>query len=240
MNKAHILQEIRRTAKENGGAPLGSKTFFKETGIKKGDWHGKHWVRWNDAVREAGFTPNQKDEAYDDELLVTKLVALTKELGQFPVHGDFLMKRSGDTSFPHYTSFLTRFRSKNKMIHEVVEYCRAHPGLEDILRLCEKAAIPEKLPSDKDEKDAEEIGFVYLLKSGRNYKIGRSNAAGRRGYELAIQLPDEANIVHQISTDDAVGIEAYWHSRFALKRKNGEWFDLNAADIAAFKRRKFM
>jgi hypothetical protein len=31
-------------------------------------------------------------------------------------------------------------------------------------------------------------GYVYLAKSGRHYKIGRSNSIGRREYELAIQL----------------------------------------------------
>ncbi len=77
------------------------------------------------------------------------------------------------------------------------------------------------------------------MKSGKRHKIGRANSAGRREYELSIQSPEPVKLVHSISTDDPVGIEAYWHNRFKDKRRHGEWFELNAADVAAFKRRKF-
>src|SRR5438309_3977676 len=97
-------------------------------------------------------------------------------------------------------------------------------------------ATTDDEPSDKQVK----IGLVYLIRSGRFYKIGKTNAAGRRERELAIQLPEKTATVHVIKTDDPSGIEAYWHTRFAAKRKHGEWFALTSDDVRAFKRRGFM
>jgi hypothetical protein len=98
-------------------------------------------------------------------------------------------------------------------------------------------------PTD-DERRATHVmvGFVYLMKHGgrREYKIGKTNAMGRREYELAIQLPEKLRTIHVIKTDDPEGIEEYWHEPFACKRGNGEWFNLELPDIQAFKRRKFM
>lgn len=84
------------------------------------------------------------------------------------------------------------------------------------------------------------VGYVYLLNSGRFFKVGRTNDLGRRIYELNIQLPEKPIEVHHIKTDDPAGIEKYWHERFKDRRKNGEWFELTTEDIAAFKRRRFM
>jgi hypothetical protein len=82
-------------------------------------------------------------------------------------------------------------------------------------------------------------GFVYLIRSGKFYKLGRTNAAGRRLRELSIQLPQKPNTIHVIETDDPEGIEHYWHRRFEEKRHGGEWFALSTDDVRAFKRRRF-
>ena len=37
LNKQHVLDEIKRTAKENRAVPLGISRFFKETGITSQD-----------------------------------------------------------------------------------------------------------------------------------------------------------------------------------------------------------
>jgi hypothetical protein len=41
------------------------------------------------------------------------------------------------------------------------------------------------------------------MKSGKFYKLGRSNAAGRREYKLGIQLPEKLKTVHVIRTSVA-------------------------------------
>ena len=81
---------------------------------------------------------------------------------------------------------------------------------------------------------------LWLSSQGSGHKIGKINSIERRTYELKIQLPEEAKRIHYIKTDDPVGIEAYWHNRFMGKHKNGEWFELSAADVKSFKRRRFM
>jgi hypothetical protein len=105
MNKAHILQEIQRTAAINGGTPLGSRRFTAETGIREADWLGKFWARWSDALREAGFAPNQLQGAYDTTELLEKYARLAQELGRLPTANDLRLKDRVDPDYPNQKVF---------------------------------------------------------------------------------------------------------------------------------------
>ena len=240
MDKQFILDEIRRTAVENGAKVLGARRFLKETGIKASDWD-KHWDRWGDAVREAGLKPNSKNVAIREQILFEKLISLIRELGHFPVKNELRRRARVDRDFPSANVF-QRFAGGlgQKLACKVGAFCEVNSGYGDVLGLCSSISSSPNFKTAKSAVEEQNFGSVYLLKSGRHYKIGRSNAAGRREYEIAIQLPQKSNLLHRIRTDDPVGIEEYWHKRFADKRKNGEWFELSSSDVKDFTRRKFM
>lgn len=243
MNKSHILDEIRRTARENGGVPLGGRRFRSETGIRRSDWYGKHWLRWGDAVREAGFSPNAFQVGLPEALLLEKLAALIRELGHYPIEAELRMKRRSDSNSPSPEVLAARFGRRRQLAARLIEHYRARRGWEDVVAICELVVGQGQSTEASDAKlppSFEQVGSVYLLKSGRSYKIGRTNAVGRRERELAIQLPEKPALIHEIKTDDPAGIETYWHRRFQDQRKQGEWFALTPQDVAAFSRRKFM
>lgn len=242
MRKEYIIKEIIRTTKRNNGIPLGSSKFENETGIKYTDWFGKYWPKWSDAILEAGFKPNILNPAYDENWLIEQIILLIRELNKFPTKGEIKMRSFNTNDFPHHETFRNRLGNKPEIIRKILDYSKNKAGYEDIVELFKnnKDAFKEPEEEDSIKKPDVQLGYVYLMKMGHNYKIGKSNSVERRNYELGTKLPDELQIIHKINTDDPSGIEAYWHKRFETKRKKGEWFDLSSSDIMAFKRRKFM
>jgi len=99
MDKIHIISEIKRTAEENGGRPLGIGKFEKETGIKAWDWRGKYWAKWGEAIAEAGYrNSNKMQSAYADDFLLEKLIELIQELSHFPTTTERRLKGYQDKS----------------------------------------------------------------------------------------------------------------------------------------------
>jgi len=236
MTKDKILTEIKLTAAKNGGKPLGQERFAKETGIQISDWHGKFWIRWSQALSEAGFEPNKYQSSYSDDFVLEKLALLTRELKHFPVKPEIKMKAHADKTFPSHSVF-DRVGRKNVLINRLFEFVALKAEFNDIYEIL-KIENDRIEIADSQEDNISAKGYVYLVKHGsRNeYKIGRTNNPIRREGELTIELPEKLLPIHWIETDDPSGIEKYWHSRFSEKRKNGEWFSLSSEDVKAFKR----
>lgn len=232
LTKKHILSEIRRTASK--GVALGKERFQKETGIKESDWSGIFWTRWGDAVQEAGFEPNALQEALPDEHLLQCFVNIIRYLGHFPTCAELKLKCRQEPDLPSHNTF-NRIGQKAERARRVVEFYAFQDSFADVADLAAPfAASSEPTHTDTEDVAVESFGFVYLMKSRKYYKIGKSLSAGKRAYEIQLKLPEELKLIHKIKTDDLTGIEAYWHRRFADKRMRGEWFNLTRQDVAVF------
>lgn len=237
LTKLHIVSELRRTAIANGGTSLGAKRFERETGIRSHEWQ-RYWPRFSDAQKEAGLAPNERKAAISDSAMLEQLAILTRVYGRRPTVSELRLAKRDDPAVPGIEAFL-RMGDFDAITERLRLFALEHPEFADISGMLPAPREAGSEMTDEQSSDAA-FGFVYLLKSGRHYKVGRSNSTGRRERELAIQLPEKASIIHEIKTDDPVGIERYWHGRFAEKRLNGEWFALSQGDVSAFRRRKFM
>jgi hypothetical protein len=190
MTKDHILAEVRRTAAANGGQPLGRERFLAATGIRESDWSGRYWVRWNDAIREAGFSPNSLNAPLDSKEILEQLTTLVRELGHFPVVAELKLKSRTDPTFPNFKTF-DRFGSKAKRVAALSEFARLR-GYQDVVDICERSKTL-RVPTDDAATEDVAAGYVYLLRHGtaREFKIGRTNNPIRREGEIGIELPQQ-------------------------------------------------
>lgn len=234
--REQIIEEIRRLAAANGGRAPGRQTFERATGIK--NWCGVYWARWNDALAEAGFAPNSFNGRSDQTVILRKLAEAVRHFGRVPSTAELRMYGKSVEGFPSHTTQANHFKTKSAMMDQLAAWTTSHAQFADVAAIL--ATRPQ--PASRAERDVEASGvegLVYLIRSGAHFKIGRSDQIERRVREIKVALPEAAALVHAIRTDDPPGIEAYWHRRFADRRANGEWFRLTAADVAAFRRRKY-
>jgi len=236
IRKEFILEEIRRIA-NSSGKPPGQKKFVKTTGIPQSYWSGYYWARWSEALTEAGLEPNERNAAIPIPELLKKYLGLVAEIGSTPTMSELRLKARRDPSFPATSTFSNRIGTQTQLFE------RAHShGLSIGYDAAVLALLEEKIakitPDVSSDPQAVE-GYVYLLQSGRHYKVGRSDDVERRLKQIRVSMPEKVELVHAIRTDDPAGIEIYWHRRFSDKRLNGEWFNLESGDVRAFRRRKF-
>jgi len=234
--RERILNEIRRLTQTNGRPP-GRHVFERETGIRPSVWFGNYWARWSDAITEAGLVQNVKQAKLEQAFVFEKLANACRHYGRVPTYAELRMYRKVDGEFPAHSTFTNHFPTKEQLIARFAEWIDTNGNFPDVSAML---ANRTTAPSAKTSRAAAE-GFVYLIRSGVYYKIGRSDTLERRVKEIRTALPEAATLVHAIHTDDPPGIEAYWHRRFSDRRTrpDAEWFQLTSSDVTAFKRRRY-
>jgi hypothetical protein len=239
-SREEILNEIRRTATEHGGRPVGRDRFRELTGIS--DYAvAQHWATYGAAVTEAEFEPNKLQKPIEHQVVLRQLIELIRALGHVPTSNELRRARASDRSFPTSGVF-ERLGSKDERVVKALAVCRELPEYGDVEQILE-AYVTERegefnAPSVPDA-DPLSYGFVYLARRHRGeYKIGRTKLVDRRIAELGATSPVELTLIHEIKTDDPAGVEAYWHRRFAASRMRGEWFRLTSKEVAVFRRWK--
>lgn len=134
--------------------------------------------------------------------------------------------------------YLNCARTVNGMNVELTDWQRyvVNRLMNEVPPRLEKIALKQYIKRTRKQKTKGNEGYVYLIQSPTGaYKIGRSRVPEDRLRTFSVQLPFEIEYICLIKTPDMYALESALHRRFAAKRKNGEWFILDTADVEYIK-----
>lgn len=80
--------------------------------------------------------------------------------------------------------------------------------------------------------------YVYILQDidVTGYcKIGRTTTLYKRIHDIGVKVPFRTRVIHIIHCEDMNWTEKMLHARYAKKRVNGEWFNLDIIDVEYLK-----
>lgn len=149
--KEEILVEIRKTAEENNGKPLGQTAFKRVTGMTPFDC-SRYWPKFSDAIKEAGFPPNDPWTRYPDELLIKKTIEKIRKYGRYPTLNELFVENNKGDDFPFH---IFKKRKQDYVVGKIIDYCKNRVGYEDIIKACKP--IIEKLNKKESSKTCKPI-----------------------------------------------------------------------------------
>jgi len=74
-------------------------------------------------------------------------------------------------------------------------------------------------------------GYIYVLKMGNWYKIGRTDDPMRRFPQISVKMPLPTRLWSLFYVEDMYEEEALLHEYYAPFRTNGEWFELPDKEV---------
>ncbi|MHB8595166.1 MAG: GIY-YIG nuclease family protein, partial [Acidimicrobiales bacterium] len=197
-----VISAYRKATKANTDIPLSQREFKKI--VPETAWFRKYFARFSELVRAAGYEPGVKHVRHADEPLLEPMVELVRRFGRFPTSAERVMERRSNPAFPSNATLGDHFGDTDGLKAALRSFCARREDCDDILELL--SGNPSAV--DIEPSSIKARGSVYLMRYGRNYKIGRTNSVGRRHYEHGRAVPGEHRLIHHFETDDPEGIEA--------------------------------
>lgn len=75
-------------------------------------------------------------------------------------------------------------------------------------------------------------GYVYVLKAGGRYKIGRARNPEIRLKRIQAMSPVPVELACAVFSEEAPALEARMHAMFRHFRTHGEWFELDEHEFS--------
>jgi len=147
-----------------------------------------------------------------------------------------------------YTSLEFHYDHHDKAVHALYTDMTmpSREDFEELVRLWRRfyEIVPDDFVSkwnkstrrrieEAESTERDKSGYVYLAKSETgHFKIGLSINPAKRIKIFDTKMPVAVELVHTIPADDMRQAEGILHGRFADKRHEGEWFNLDQGDVA--------
>lgn len=90
------------------------------------------------------------------------------------------------------------------------------------------------LQKEKSKRNIQD-GYIYVIKSGEYYKIGRTVCLKDRIKKYITENPNEVKVLLNEKVVDYVDVEDKLLKMFKKKKHRGEWFKLDNSDIDIIK-----
>ena len=106
------------------------------------------------------------------------------------------------------------------------ERTKKNPNWKPRIKLSEEEKI-KRLEKKRIIKE----GYIYVIKSGKYHKIGRTLNFKHRIKKYITENPNKVKIILCKKVNDYIGVENRLHSELKNKNYNREWFKLENEDI---------
>src|SRR5205085_1814587 len=127
----------------------------------------------------------------EHDSVVPPIANLVSRLGRWPTEAELRLAKRSDPGVPA-VKVVRRLEADADFMASLREHCARTPALvhvEGIIadrhRKHRAAAIPAVATA----------GYVYMMRSGKRYKIGRTSSPTRRHREVRLDLPERTDLV---------------------------------------------